>query len=252
MKRDKRGGRPLDELRPVKIEIGFQKFAEGSVLFSAGDTRVLVTASIDESVPEFLKGKGRGWLSAEYQMHPRANPDRRQNRDGRERPLGGRAREIQRLVGRALRAAVHLDRLGERSVLIDCDVIEADGGTRTAAVTAGFIAVATALSGLGREKTRDAPLLRDVVAAVSVGHVDDSMALDLCYAEDSSARVDLNLVATEQGRVVEIQGTAEGEAVERHEIDRMLDLGLGGIKQLSLLQRAALGEAGVDLERLMR
>jgi ribonuclease PH len=136
--------------------------------------------------------------------------------------------------------------------LIDCDVIEADGGTRTAAVTAGFIAVATALSGLGREKTRGAPLLRDVVAAVSVGHVDDSMALDLCYAEDSSARVDLNLVATEQGRVVEIQGTAEGEAVERHEIDQMLDLGLGGIKQLSLLQRAALGEAGVDLERLMR
>lgn len=248
--KDKRGGRPLDELRPVAIEIGFQRFAEGSVLYSAGKTRVLVTASLDESVPEFLKGKGRGWLSAEYQMHPRANPDRRQNRDGRERPLGGRAREIQRLVGRALRAAVRLERLGERSLLIDCDVLEADGGTRTAAVTAGFIAVATALSKLDRDRGR-AALLRDVVAAVSVGHVDGNMALDLCYAEDSSARVDLNLVATEQGRVVEIQGTAEGEPVERREIDQMLDLGLAGVRQLAERQRAALAEAGVDLDRLM-
>jgi ribonuclease PH len=251
MTQDKRAGRPRDTLRPVHIEMGFQRFAEGSVLYSGGATRVLVTASLDDGVPEFMKGRGRGWLSAEYQMHPRASPDRRQARDGRDRPLGGRAREIQRLVGRALRAAVRLDRLGERSLFVDCDVIEADGGTRTAAVTAGFIAVAAALHKLVDTNVIGRGPLRDQVAAVSVGHVDGELALDLCYAEDSAARVDMNLVATAAGALVEIQGSAEGAAVPRSDVDRMVDLGLAGIAELCNQQRVALERAGVDLARLL-
>src|SRR6188508_439048 len=171
MSYSKRDGRPLDQIRPTKIVTGFHEFAEGSVLLSTGRTRVLVTASVDESVPDFLVGKGQGWLTAEYQMHPRANPKRRERRDGRERPLGGRSREIERLIGRALRAAIDLDAFGERSVHIDCDVLEADGGTRTASVTGGFIALALAVAKLGATGKLRAPVIRDQVAAVSVGHV---------------------------------------------------------------------------------
>jgi ribonuclease PH len=247
----KRGERPLDEIRPVEVTPGFHKLSEGSVLYRAGGTLVLATASIDESVPEFMAGRGKGWITAEYQMHPRSNPKRRENRDGRDRPLGGRAREIQRLVGRALRAAIDLDRLGERSVVIDCDVLEADGGTRTASVTAGFIALALALDKLRSSGRLARPVLRDCIAAVSVGHVADEFALDLCYAEDSTARVDLNVVATGRGGIVEIQGTAEGEAVPRADIDRMVDLALVGIEKLVALQKRTLAAAGVELSRLM-
>ena len=188
MTNSKRGGRPLGAIRPVEVVPGFHKLSEGSALYRAGGTVVLATASIDDSVPEFLAGRGRGWITAEYQMHPRSNPKRREARDGRDRPLGGRAREIQRLIGRALRAAVDLERLGERSIAIDCDVLEADGGTRTASVTAGFIALALALDKLRQTGRLARPVLRDSIAAVSVGHVDDEFALDLCYAEESVAR----------------------------------------------------------------
>jgi len=252
MTSSKRGGRPLGAIRPVEVVAGFHKLSEGSALYRAGGTVVLATASIDDSVPEFLAGRGRGWITAEYQMHPRSNPKRREARDGRDRPLGGRAREIQRLIGRALRAAVDLERLGERSIAIDCDVLEADGGTRTASVTAGFIALALALDRLRLAGKLARPVLRDRVAAVSVGHVDDEFSLDLCYAEDSVARVDLNVVATGRAGIVEIQGTAEGEAVPRSDIDRMVDLALVGIEKLVGIQERVLGDAGVELKRLMR
>ncbi len=247
----KRTDREPEQIRPVSVELGFQRLAEGSVLYRAGGTVVLVTASIDDSVPEFLRGSGKGWLTAEYQMHPRANPVRRENRDGRDRPLSGRTREIQRLIGRALRSAVDLSRLGERSVVLDCEVLEADGGTRTAAITGGFIALALALDKLRRKGRLEFRVLRDQVAAVSVGHVDGNLLVDLCYAEDSTARVDLNLVATAEGNIVEVQGTAEGEAVPRQDIDQMVDLGLGGIRALCDVQRQALADAGVLLESLL-
>ena len=217
------------------------------MLYRAGGTCILVTASIDDSVPEFLKGKGKGWITADYQMHPRANPKRRENRDGRDKPLSGRSREIQRLIGRALRAAVDLDRLGERSIVIDADVLEADGGTRTASITGGWIALAMALDKLRLGKK----VLRDQVAAVSVGHVDGQYAFDLCYAEDSTARVDLNVVATARAGIVEIQGTAEGEAVPRSDIDGMVDLALEGIAELCKVQNDALATAGVDPARVL-
>lgn len=221
---------------------GFHRLSEGSALYTCGGTVVLATASIEDSVPEFLKGKKKGWITADYQMHPRANPKRRENRDGREKPLGGRAREIQRLIGRGLRAAIDLEKLGERSIHVDCDVLEADGGTRTASITAGWIALALAVS-----KLRLSGVIRDQVAAVSVGHVDDQLALDLCYAEDSTARVDMNVVATAKGDIVEVQGTAEGVAVPRSDIDRMIDLALEGIVQLVDVQNRALAEAGATL-----
>jgi len=251
MTRSKRGDRDLRAIRPVEVQTGFHRLAEGSVLYRAGGTFLLVTASVDESVPDFMKGQGRGWITAEYQMHPRANPRRRENRDGRDRPLSGRTREIQRLIGRALRGAIDLDRLGERSIVIDCDVLEADGGTRTASVTGGFIALALALAALKKSGKVTRPVLRDQIAAVSVGHVDDAYALDLCYAEDSTARVDLNLVATGKGAIVEIQGTAEGEAVPRAEIDEMVDLGLEGIAELVRVQNLALEGAGVRVGELL-
>lgn len=248
---DRRDGVPAHSIRPVQIVPGFHTMAEGSVLYSSGKTRVLCTASVDDSVPRWMEGKGSGWLSAEYQMHPRSNPVRRERRDGRERSLSGRSREIERLIGRALRAAVDLNKLGERSVMVDCDVLEADGGTRTASITGGFIALALAFAKLKQAGVLKGPVLVDQVAAVSIGHVDGSLALDLCYAEDSKARVDLNLVATANGDVVEVQGTAEGRAVPRQDIDSMVDLGLSGIKQLAEKQREILLTAGVELDTLL-
>ncbi len=234
-------GRSLDSLRPIEMIPHFHRPAEGSVLYRTGGTVVLCTASVDEKVPPFLEGKGQGWLTAEYQMHPRANP-RRQDRDGRGKAPSGRTQEIQRLVGRALRAAVDMRKLGTRTVTIDCDVLEADGGTRTASVTGGFVALALALARVG------ARALREPVAAISVGHLGGAgLALDLCYTEDSSAEVDLNVVATASGKIVEIQGTAEGEPVARRDIDAMVDLALLGIAQLSRLQRDVLARAGVDV-----
>jgi ribonuclease PH len=249
-------GRSLDALRPVEMILGFHRPSEGSVLYRAGGTVVLCTASIDDKVPPFLEGKGQGWLTAEYQMHPRANP-KRQERDGRGKAPGGRTQEVQRLVGRALRAAVDMQRLGPRTVTIDCDVLEADGGTRTASVTGGFVALAAALAKVG------ARALREPVAAISVGYVEGIgpaaaggagkgeafHALDLCYTEDSRARVDLNVVATASGKIVEVQGTAEGEPVERREVDTMVDMALVGIAKLAVLQRDVLTRAGIDLAR---
>jgi ribonuclease PH len=250
MPSSKRQGRPHNVIRPVEIIPGFHRLSEGSVLYRAGGTVVLVTASVEDSVPGFLEGRGKGWLTAEYQMHPRSNPKRRENRDGRERPLGGRSREIQRLIGRSLRAAVDLARLGERSIVIDCDVLEADGGTRTASVTGGFVAMALAVHNLTERRMLKRPVLRDAVAAVSVGHVDDQLSLDLCYAEDSTARVDLNLVATAGGDIIEVQGTAETDPVPRSDLDRMIDLGLDGIRALAGIQRHTLADMGIDLAAL--
>jgi ribonuclease PH len=244
-------GRARDALRPVEILPGFQRNAEGSVLYRAGRTVVLCTASVDPSVPAWMAGQGRGWLTAEYQMHPRCSPGRREARDGRGKAPSGRTQEIQRLVGRALRAALDLSRLGERTIVIDCDVIEADGGTRTASVTGGFAALALALARLREGGALGEPALRDQIAAISVGHLDAGLALDLVYAEDSAARVDMNLVATAQGAVVELQATAEDEAIPRAELDRMVDLGLSGVRTLAQVQREALAKAGVDLAALL-
>jgi ribonuclease PH len=243
-------GRSAADHRPVEIVTGFQRNAEGSVLYRAGGTVVLCTVSIDGSVPAWMAGKGTGWLTAEYQMHPRASPARREARDGRGKPPSGRTQEIQRLIGRALRAAVDLDRLGERTLAVDCDVLEADGGTRTASITGSFVALGLALDRLRRAGKLTAPALRDQVAAISVGHLEDGLALDLCYKEDAAARVDLNLVATARAAIVEVQGTAEGEAVPRAEIDAMVDLGLEGVAALARLQREALAAAGVELGAL--
>jgi ribonuclease PH len=199
-----------------------------------------------------MAGKGKGWLTAEYQMHPRSSPARREARDGRGKAPSGRTQEIQRLIGRALRAAVDLDALGERTIALDCDVLEADGGTRTASITAGFVALALALAKLRVNGTLTTPILRDQVAAVSVGFLDSGLALDLVYVEDSAARVDLNLVATAGGAIVEVQGTAEGEAIARADLDRMVDLGLAGTASLARAQRASLHAAGVDLPALFQ
>jgi ribonuclease PH len=243
-------GRALADHRPVEILTGFHRNAEGSVLYRAGGTVVLCTASVDASVPAWMAGKGTGWLTAEYQMHPRSSPGRREARDGRGKAPSGRTQEIQRLIGRALRAAVDMDKLGERTIAFDCDVLEADGGTRTASITGSFVALALALDKLRRGGVLAAPVLRDQVAAISVGHLADGLALDLVYKEDSAARVDLNLVATARGAIVEVQGTAEGEAVPRAEIDAMVDLGLAGVASLASAQRVAIASAGVDLAAL--
>jgi ribonuclease PH len=245
--------RPLDALRPVEMTTGFQRNAEGSVLYRAGGTVVLCTASIDEKVPPFMEGKGKGWVTAEYQMHPRSSPARREARDGRGKAPSGRTQEIQRLVGRALRAAVALDRLGERTIALDCDVLEADGGTRTASVTGSFVALALAIDTLTKKGALKEPVLRDNVAATSVGLLGDgSLALDLCYLEDSAAEVDLNVVATRAGDIIELQGTAEGEPVPRKQVDRMIDLALVGVSRLVARQSEVLAKAGVDLAALLR
>ncbi len=237
-------GRALDALRPVEMIANFHRPAEGSVLYRAGGTVVLCTASIDDKVPAFLEGKGQGWLTAEYQMHPRANP-KRQDRDGRGRALGGRTQEIQRLIGRALRASIDLKKFGQRTIAIDCDVLEADGGTRTASVTGGFVAMALALAKV------NARALREPIAATSVGYIDGTgLALDLCYAEDSKARVDLNVVASTTGKIVEVQATAEGAPIERSDLDRMVDLALVGIARLAQAQQETLRKAGVDVAGL--
>jgi ribonuclease PH len=243
-------GRSPSSPRAVEILPGFHRPSEGSVLYRAGHTVVLCTASVDASVPEFLRGRGTGWLTAEYQMHPRANPPRREQREGRGKALSGRTQEIQRLIGRALRAAIDLSCLGERTIAIDCDVLEADGGTRTASITGSFVALALALSRLRRAGQLPGPVLRDLVSAVSVGLLSDGYALDLVYSEDSAARVDLNVVATGRLAIVEIQGTAEGEAAPRSDIDKMLDLALSGCKVLMEEQKKAIGAAGVDLQSL--
>jgi ribonuclease PH len=244
-------GRALDALRPVEMTVGFHRYAEGSVLYRAGHTVVLATASVDPKVPPWMEGKGKGWITAEYQMHPRSNPERRESRDGRGKAPSGRTQEIQRLVGRALRAAVDLQKLGERQITVDCDILEADGGTRTASITAGFVALSIALAKITKDGRLTKPVLREPVAAVSVGWLDEQLALDLVYLEDSKAEVDLNLVATRSGAIIEVQGTAEGAPVPRSEIDGMMNLGLVGIERLTQIQESVLTAAGVDLAQLL-
>jgi ribonuclease PH len=251
MSKNRRGGRDSRSHRVIDATIGFHRLAEGSVLYRCEGTVILVTASVDESVPRFMEGSGRGWVTAEYQLHPRANPQRREPRDGRSKPLSGRSKEIERLIGRSLRAAVLPERLGERTVIIDCDVLEADGGTRTASISAGWVALTLALERLRVKGLLSGPPLRDQIAAISVGHVDGELALDLCYAEDSVARVDLNAVGTATGRIVELQGTAEGEAVTREEMDAMIDLAQIGIASLCKVQRELLAHAGLDVTPLL-
>src|SRR5688572_22434054 len=251
MSKNRRGGRDLQSHRVIDATIGFHRLAEGSVLYRSEGTVILVTASVDESVPRFMEGSGRGWVTAEYQLHPRANPQRRESRDGRTKPLSGRSKEIERLIGRCLRAAVIPERLGERTIVIDCDVLEADGGTRTASISAGWVALTLALERLRVKGLLERPPLRDQVAAISVGHVDGELALDLCYAEDSVARVDLNAVGTATGSIVELQGTAEGEAVSRAEVDAMIDLAQVGITSICGVQRDMLAKVGVNLDLLL-
>jgi ribonuclease PH len=250
MSQSRPDGRALDALRPVEMTVGFQRMAEGSVLYRAGSTVVLATASVDEKLPPWLEGKGKGWVTAEYQMHPRSNPEKRESRDGRGKAPSGRTQEIQRLVGRALRAAVDLTKLGERQITLDCDILEADGGTRTASITAGFVAMCIALSKLSKDGKLEQRCVREPVAAISVGYLGTDLALDLVYLEDSKAEVDLNLVATKSGAIIEVQGTAEGAPVPRREIDRMIDLGILGVERLTQIQEKTLASAGVDLRAL--
>ncbi|MBI4364450.1 MAG: ribonuclease PH [Candidatus Latescibacteria bacterium] len=233
-------GRRPAELRPVAIRRGYLKHAEGSALIEMGGTRILCAATVEERVPPFLRNSGRGWVTAEYSMLPRSSAERIQREVNRGHP-GGRTHEIQRLIGRSLRAVTNLEALGERQILIDCDVIEADGGTRTASITGAFIALADAIRWLAKRAPLKEEPLRDFVAAVSVGIVDGTPCLDLCYAEDSKAQVDMNLIMTGSGKLVEIQGTAEGEAFTERELAAMMTLGKSGLRRLVQMQKRALG-----------
>jgi ribonuclease PH len=234
-------GRADDQLRPVTFERDYTEFAAGSVLVSFGKTRVLCTASIDEDIPRWLKGAGRGWVTAEYSMLPGSSPER-VNREAAKGKQSGRTQEIQRLIGRALRAVTDLRAMPEVQVVVDCDVLQADGGTRTAAICGGYVALHDALSrlmGLGRLSTHP---VREPCAAVSVGIVDAIPVLDLPYVEDSKAEVDMNVVMTGSGKFVEVQGTAEGVAFSRSELDSLIDLAEKGITEIVALQEAVLAD----------
>ena len=231
----RRDGRKSNELRPIGITRRYLKNAEGSVLIEMGATRVVCTATVEDSVPHFLRGKGRGWITAEYGMIPRSSSNRIPRESIRGR-VKGRTHEIQRMIGRALRAVADLEALGERTVIIDCDVIEADGGTRTASITGGFVALTDALRAIGLDEA----VLRDYVAAISVGLVGGKALLDLDYSEDSAAEVDMNFVMDDRSRYIEIQGTAEGRVFGEEELERMRKLARRGIKRLVKEQRKAL------------
>ena len=233
--------RRAEELRPVRIRRKFTRHAEGSVLIEVGHTHVLCTASVEEKVPPFLKGKASGWVTAEYGMLPRATHTRGQ-REAASGKQSGRTHEIQRLIGRSLRSVTDLAKLGERQVTIDCDVLQADGGTRCASITGAMVALADACAWLRAQGMVHADPLRDFVAAVSVGVVGGEPVLDLDYAEDSGCETDMNVVMTGAGRFVEVQGTAEGAPFSRDEMSRMLDLAAKGIAELVAAQRAALAE----------
>ncbi len=232
-------GRNLDQLREIKFTCGFTKHAEGSVLVEFGDTRVLCTASIEAGVPRFLKGKGEGWVTAEYGMLPRSTHER-MSREASRGKQGGRTLEIQRLIGRSLRAAMDLKALGENTVTLDCDVLQADGGTRTASITGGFVALSLAVNKLLQTKQLKKNPLHGQVASVSVGIFNGVPVLDLDYLEDSTAETDMNVVMNDAGAYIEIQGTAEGHAFRKEELDAMLDLAAIGIRQLIDKQQQAL------------
>ena len=233
-------GRSYDELRPVRIGLGFQSFAEGSALIKLGKTHVLCSVSVEDRVPNFLRGTGSGWVTAEYAMLPRATSTRTR-RDSSVGHVTGRNQEIQRLIGRSLRAVVDLDALGERTLTVDCDVLQADGGTRTAAITGSYIALHKAMETLANMGIISSIPLKTAVAATSVGIVNSYMMLDLVYDEDSQASVDFNVVMTGRGEFVEIQGTAEGKPFNRESIDNLLALAEKGIQQLFQVQMEALG-----------
>lgn len=229
----RKDGRKNDQLREVSIQKDFTKYAEGSVLVTFGDTKVICTASVEEKVPGFLKGKGEGWVTAEYAMLPRAT-NMRVDRD--RKSVSGRTVEIQRLIGRALRAVVDFKKLGERSILIDCDVIQADGGTRTASITGSFVALRLAVNKLLADKKLTEDPIMENVAAVSVGIVEGENMLDLPYVEDSQAEVDMNIIMTASGKLVEVQGTAEHRTFDRTQLNALLDLGEKGIRELITAQ----------------
>jgi ribonuclease PH len=233
-------GRGPADLREIRYDLGYLQWAEGSVLFEMGNTRVLAAASYENRVPKFKMGTGSGWVSAEYSMLPRATETRSQREVQQGRP-SGRTQEIQRLIGRSLRAVTDLQKMGECTIWIDCDVLQADGGTRTASITAGYIALASAVRTLLERGALRKDPLREEVAAVSAGLVGDEALLDLNYSEDSSAEVDFNVVMTGSGSLVELQGTAEGDPFSREQLDRLVDLASSGIERLVQVQRTALG-----------
>jgi ribonuclease PH len=235
----RKDGRKPDEMRPVKVKTRYLKHAEGSVLIEAGLTRVLCAVTVENRLPFFLHGKGQGWITAEYSLLPRSTHTRTPREAARGK-ISGRTQEIQRLIGRSLRAVVDLKGLGERQFIVDCDVLQADGGTRTLAITGAYIALYEAIRRLVRKKILDGMPRMDFVAATSVGIVEDTTLLDLCYAEDSSAQVDFNVIMTGQGKFVEVQGTAEGMTFSKADMDRMLALARKGIAGLLEIQRRAL------------
>jgi ribonuclease PH len=234
-------GRKVDQLRDIKIIRNYIKIAEGSVLIEMGNTKVICSASIENKVPQFLRDQNKGWITGEYAMLPRSTNVRtiRESSTGR---VGGRTHEIQRLIGRAMRSVVDLEALGERTIWLDCDVIQADGGTRTASITGAFVALKDALLFAIENKLIEVQPIRDYVAAVSVGIIDGEPRLDLSYAEDSVAEVDMNVVMTESGKFIEVQGTAETEPFGRQHLDELLDLAGGGIKKIIDIQKNVLGE----------
>lgn len=239
---DRADGRGADEPRRLEIVGGYLDHAEGSALVTAGGTRVLCAVSVEERVPEFLRGSGRGWLTAEYSMLPRATHTRSERESSKGR-IGGRTHEIQRLIGRSLRAVVDLGSIGERTLYVDCDVLQADGGTRTAAINGAWVAVAIALDRLVRDGLIERNPLREPVAAISVGLVDGRLLVDLAYGEDSRAEVDANFVMTGTGGLVEVQGTAEGRTFGRRDLDRMLDAAWRAIERIQRLQQSAVAAA---------
>jgi ribonuclease PH len=236
-------GRAADQLRAISFESGFTRHAEGAVLVRCGDTHVLCTASVEETIPPFLRGKGQGWVTAEYGMLPRSTHTR-QAREAARGKQSGRTQEIQRLIGRALRAIVDLKALGERTVTLDCDVLQADGGTRTAAITGGYVALAQACAALQKRGALARNPLHGQIAAISVGVFNGAPVLDLDYAEDSQAETDMNVVMNSGGAFVEIQGTAEGHAFRRHELDALLDLATTGLTQIFAMQSQAVAALG--------
>lgn len=229
-------GRRNDQLRGIKIYRHYTKYAEGSVLIEVGDTKVLCNVSVEDKVPPFLKGTGEGWITAEYNMLPRST-ETRKVRDIARLKIDGRTMEIQRLIGRALRSVVDLKALGEKTLWVDCDVIQADGGTRTTAISGAFIALVDAVNKLHKRKPFKVYPIRNFLASTSVGIVNDEKLLDLCYLEDSKAKVDMNLVMTDEGKVVEIQGTGEEEPFSREELNQLIDLGEKGINQMITIQK---------------
>ena len=233
-------GRTADTLRPIRLTRNYTKHAEGSVLIEAGDTRVICTASIEDKVPPFLRGKGQGWLTAEYGMLPRSTHSR-MDREAAKGKQSGRTQEIQRLIGRSLRAAFDLDAFGERTLHLDCDVIQADGGTRTASISGAMVAAYDAFLKLVENKTIDAVPMKHFVAAISVGMYRGEPVLDLDYVEDSDCDTDMNVVMTEAGHFIEVQGTAEGAAFDRAAMNRLLDLAQKGISDIIALQKKTLG-----------